>query len=429
MRKYLVKRRLLLFVASTLLASVPTACNRAPSAAPRDPGIDAVAEAYRTTHGIVGLGIGVVVNGEVAYVAGYGLADREAAIPVDPHQTRFRWASISKTLTAVAALSLAEVDALDLDAPVASVYQAYVPPPGVLAPFGQVTPLPDGWHVTVRNLLDHRSGMRHYSNGTPGVSVTPPGSQRNDPTVNTGFAWAFSRWTSEPLRFLPGTGFSYSTPGFNLLGAVVGAAQNARSGLAQSVEEGYLDRVRGLLAGTAAQGVRPDYQWIDVPNRSRGYIADDDTLAISDDGDSDVSWKLPGGGFISTTRELAEYCRLLTGTTLVSASMAADVFTLGPAATPRYNLGFFIDARNNRVRVSHGGVQQKVRSHLAFYPAERLGFVVFSNTSTAEEDEPFWAEWFDSADAPAIQVGQLVDQLEDLVRARVAAGEPAVQTP
>lgn len=168
-------------------------------------------------------------------------------------------------------------------------------------------------------------------------------------------------------------------------------------------------------------------QWVDIPHRSRGYIADPHTLAITNDGNSDVSWKLPGGGFISTTRELTEYCRLLTGTTLIGPATAANVYTLGPLGTPRYHLGFFIDARNGRLRVSHGGLQQKVRSHLAFYPAERLGFVVFSNTSTGTDDEPFWVDWFSGPNPPAIRVSDLVDQLEDLVRARVAAGEAPVQ--
>lgn len=418
------RRRIICIVA---LVATLSACSGTPAADPSDPGLDAVVDGYMSARGIVGMGVGIVVNGKVAYLAGYGLADRDAKVPVRPRETRFRWASISKTLTAVAALTLAEVGALDLDAPVADVYPAYVPPSGARTPFGIVMAIPPGWGVTSRNLLDHRSGVRHYSNGSPDIDVTPPVSQRNDPAVNTGFEWALSRWAIEPLLFLPNTGFAYSTPAFNLLGAVVGAAQNARSGLAQSVEQGYLDRVLGLLQGTPAQGIRRDYQWIDIPNRSRGYVANPVTLAISNDGDSDVSWKLPSGGFISTTRELAEYCRLLTGTTLLGPATAADVFSLGPLGTPRYRLGFFIDSRYDRVRVSHSGAQQKVRSHLAFYPAERLGFVVFSNTRTGQDDEPFWVQWINGPNPPAIFLPDLVDQLEDVIRGRLAAGQSAIQ--
>jgi serine beta-lactamase-like protein LACTB, mitochondrial len=419
---------LLLGVGAMALLAVATACKRPAVVDPPDAGIDAVVDAFMAARGIVGLGVGIVVNGEVAYVAGYGLADRDADIPVRPYETRFRWASISKTLTAVAALTLDEIGALDLDDPVTDHFPDYGAPPGVQGPFGSVLPLPPGVMVTVRNLLDHRSGIRHYSNGTPGVSVNPPASQRNDPDFNSGFIWAFPLWLDEPLLFAANTGFSYSSPAFNLLGAVVGAAQNARSGLVQSIEQGYLLRVNGLLAGTGAAGIRPDYQWIDIPQRAKGYIADGQTLEISSDSNSDVSWKLPSGGFLSTTYELAEYCGLLCRNALIGDPTASAVYTLGPLGIPRYNLGFYIDARNGRLRVSHGGVQQKVRSHLAFYPAEQLGFVVFSNTYTDAEDEPFWVQWFSAPNPPMIRVSELVDQLEDLVRARLMAGEAAVQT-
>jgi hypothetical protein len=68
-----------------------------------------------------------------------------------------------------------------------------------------------------------------------------------------------------------------------------------------------------------------------------------------------------------------------------------------------------------------------VRSHLAFYPAERLGFVVFSNTKTGDNDEPFWVPWINGPNPPAIFMPELVDQIEDVVRARLAAGQPAIQ--
>src|SRR5688572_28433195 len=90
---------------------------------------------------IVGLAAVVIDDGKIAWTKGYGFADREKQVPVDPAVTQFRWASISKSVTAVAALQLAEKGLLDLDADV----RTYVPE------------FPDkGVKITARDLLRHQ---------------------------------------------------------------------------------------------------------------------------------------------------------------------------------------------------------------------------------------------------------------------------------
>src|SRR5690606_17080463 len=79
---------------------------------------------------LVGLAVGVITDGKVSYLKGYGLADREADVPVDPKATLFRWASCSKSVTAIAALQLAERGLLDLDADVRT-YAPEFPDKGV----------------------------------------------------------------------------------------------------------------------------------------------------------------------------------------------------------------------------------------------------------------------------------------------------------
>ena len=63
---------------------------------------------------LVGLAVGVIQDGKITHLNGYGLADREQRVPVT-RQTMFRWASISKSLTAVAAMQLWERGKLDLE--------------------------------------------------------------------------------------------------------------------------------------------------------------------------------------------------------------------------------------------------------------------------------------------------------------------------
>src|SRR5262245_62020575 len=91
--------------------------------APLPDALDKVARAEIEKQGLVGTAVGVVVDGKVAYLRGYGLADRETRRDIEPGKTSFRWASCSKMVTAIAALQLADAGKLDLDADV----RTYVP--------------------------------------------------------------------------------------------------------------------------------------------------------------------------------------------------------------------------------------------------------------------------------------------------------------
>ena len=86
-----------IFCLSLLLLLLP-AC-----AAPWTKAVDTAMRDEMKQQELVGLAVGVIKNGRIEYLKGYGWADREMQTPVT-RQTMFRWASISKSLTAVTAL-------------------------------------------------------------------------------------------------------------------------------------------------------------------------------------------------------------------------------------------------------------------------------------------------------------------------------------
>ena len=88
----------------------------------------------------------VVENGEYEWSQGYGMADLENFVPATA-RTMYRLASLSKPLTATAAMQLWERGKLNLDAPV----QNYCPT------FPQKE-----WPITTRQVLGHLGGIRHY---------------------------------------------------------------------------------------------------------------------------------------------------------------------------------------------------------------------------------------------------------------------------
>ncbi|MEM8564491.1 MAG: serine hydrolase [Pseudomonadota bacterium] len=97
---------------------------------------------------ITGASFGVVQDGEIVFLKGYGYQDEARGTPVDPAQTRFRVCSTSKTFTSTAMMQLVESGAIQsLDDPVNKYLKRYRLPP------------PDGARVTIRQLLTHSSGM------------------------------------------------------------------------------------------------------------------------------------------------------------------------------------------------------------------------------------------------------------------------------
>src|ERR1700737_4453114 len=112
--------------------------------------IEAAVSKFMVSTHVPGVSVAVVENGEYEWGSGFGVADAEDNAPASEH-TLFRLASISKSLTATAAMQLWERGQLDLDAPV----QKYCPS------FHQKP-----WPITTREVLGHLGGIRHYKSGS-----------------------------------------------------------------------------------------------------------------------------------------------------------------------------------------------------------------------------------------------------------------------
>ena len=107
----------------------------------------ALMQEFFTTSGSPGLAVSVGQGGNIVWSEGFGFADVEQMVVVNPAQTLFRIGSTIKPMTAHAVAQLVDAGRLDLDAPI----QTWVPDfPQKRAP------------VTTRNLLAHLSGIRHY---------------------------------------------------------------------------------------------------------------------------------------------------------------------------------------------------------------------------------------------------------------------------
>ena len=198
------------WLAAALLAGCGQGAPASDPAGGRNPGThaaegygDAIASAralidsLMEARGIPGMSVAVGQGSEVIWSEGFGYSDLTHEVRVTP-ETRFRIGSVSKPFTAAAVAHLVEDGALDLDAPV----RTYVPSWPAKR-----------WPVTTRQLAGHIGGVRHYR-GSENFSMA------SYPDVLSGLAI----FQDDSLISEPGTDYSYSSYGWNLISAVVEGA-------------------------------------------------------------------------------------------------------------------------------------------------------------------------------------------------------------
>jgi CubicO group peptidase (beta-lactamase class C family) len=281
------------------------------------------------------------------------MEDRATSTPVDPRKTLFRWASISKPLTAIVAMQLYEQERLDLDGDVR----------------GWVPEFPDkGVVISPRQLLGHLGGIVHYRNG-PVIR-----SLRNYamPHPYEDVVVAMDTFKDSPLVNTPGEAFAYSTHGYILLSAVVQRAGGER--FADQVDE-------RIATPLGMETLQPDYQWVDIAHRATGYRKEGDEIVPSRN--TDVSWKLGGGGFVSSVADLGAFAAGLLRGSLLGKDTQAIMWTqqiTSDGETTGYGLGFGVGERKGRQTVSHSGAQEKTRTYMLLHPQEMSGVVVMTNS-------------------------------------------------
>lgn len=318
--------------------------------------VDAAVQDQMQQQQLIGVAVGVIRDGKVVLTRAYGFEDREANVQLTT-DSLIRWASVSKTLTAVVAAQLVEEKKLDLNADVRTL----------------VPEFPDkGVKITIRDVLCHQSGIVHYANGP--VIKTEQTYSNEHPFEDV--VTALDTFKDSPLVCQPGEKYSYSTHAYILLSAITQRAEQKK--FADQVN----DRISQPLRLTTLQ---PDYQWKQIPHRATGYVLKLGRIQRSTD--TDVSWKLGGGGFLSSINDMARYAEGLLGRKILSQPSKKLFWkpqtTLDGQVT-EMGLGFSVDGDGQQLRVSHNGSQEKSKTRLVMYPNSRSAVVVMSNCEHAD---------------------------------------------
>jgi serine beta-lactamase-like protein LACTB, mitochondrial len=332
-----------------ILAAAPLTTSYAASPlATRLEAVEATLSAEVSRGNAPGLSAAIVTDHRLVWAQGVGLADLEQRVPAKA-STVYRIASISKPITAVAVMQLAEQEKLDLDTPIQRYCPAFPQKP---------------WPITARQLLAHLGGIRSY--------------RSNDEVYNThhysNLLEPLALFKDDPLLHEPGTKFLYSTYGYNVLGCVIEGASGMR----------YIDYVRDHIFRPAGMHhARPDDVEAIILNRARFYRR----LPHGEFYNAplaDTSNKIPGGGFCATAEDLAKFAIAVQTGVLVTKATLEQMFirqkTRDGQGVP-FGLGWVVNVRDGQKEVWHLGGVQGVSAILYMRPEQGMAVVLLINVS------------------------------------------------
>jgi CubicO group peptidase (beta-lactamase class C family) len=318
-------------------------------------------------HHIAGAAVSVVKDGELFFAKGYGSADLENDIPVDPEQTIFRIGSVGKLFTWTTVMQLVEEGKLDLDEDVNTYLDFRIP---------DTYPQP----ITLKDLMTHTSGFEDRLRG----SVVSDADDLLPPRQ-----WLVSHM---PARVSPpGKYAAYSNYNAMLAGYIV--ARVSGEPYDQYIQEHIFDPL-GMVHSTAQSPIPPDLR----AHSSVGYTYEDGAFEVFPDYTFQPA-VLPSGAHQASVTDMARFmiahlqggrysdaniaeARILNKSTM--KQMHSTLYTPDPRLLGTA-YGFFDFSDNGQRTLGHIGYSPPMNSLLLLLPNQNLGvFVVYNSEGGGE---------------------------------------------
>lgn len=303
---------------------------------------------------IVGLSVALVDDKNILWSKGFGYTDKNKKNAVTP-DTIFSIQSISKTITATAAMKAAQEGLIDLDKPI----KYYLPNFKVNSAFENN---PEE-KITIRHLLSHTAGFTHEAPVGGNFDTNSPSFEEHIKSIS-------NTW----LKFPVGENYSYSNLGIDLAGYII--EQQSGKPFYQYVEENITKPI-GMVNST-----------FDMEK-----IKDNKARAI---GQSNYYWKvpleipiIPSGGFYSSALDMGKFIQFhlsegkVSEKNIIAGDALKEMYKIpfpAEGQTEGYCLGVGKYVINNSLIFNHNGGGFAFLSSMTWYPDIKLGVVVLSNT-------------------------------------------------
>ncbi|MDO3385835.1 serine hydrolase domain-containing protein [Gilvimarinus sp. SDUM040013] len=322
--------------------------------------------AWRDEYTTPSLSVAIGYRGELVWAGAVGHVNVDSAEPVTL-DTAYRIGSVSKTLLSTAMATATNQKLVSLDKPIEA-YRSDYPHKGS--------------GVTLRKLLSHQAGIRHY-----GMMWSPPFAEyyinESFKDVNHGL----ELFIEDRLLYPPGERFAYSSYGYNLASGVLESA----------TDKNFLALMKETVFGplgmetTAAEGTQHSLRtasWYDQVGSNSGVRASAPTNA---------SYKWAGGGFLSTPSDMVRLANAWLNETLFDQHTREIYWTPqklnnGAINPQSYALGWRVESKHleavmgeeAELFVHHGGTASGSSAFLLIFPEHEL--VIAATANLLEQD-------------------------------------------
>lgn len=311
-----------------------------------------------------GAAVLVMHNGRPVFRRGYGVTDLRTLRPIDEH-TNFRLASFTKQFTAAAIMLLARDGKLRYDDHLTEFFPEF---PAY------------GKSITVRNLLNHTSGLRDYEELL--MKQYPDNPPEKVPQIHdSGVLQLLEQQISG--MFAAGSQWEYSNSGYAVLAMIVEKVSGTSFG--DFLHERIFTplKMKNTLAYENGKNK--------VPHRAYGYSRNNENNKDDwqETDQSPTSAVLGDGGIYSSLDDLAKWDRALREHTLLSAEEMRPALTpVQPTGGPSkfadrpvvsYGFGWFLDPYKGHHRMFHDGSTIGFRTTIQRFPDDQLTVIVLAN--------------------------------------------------
>lgn len=313
--------------------------------------IAALLQAYADLEQLSGAVL-VAERGTFLFRGGFGFSDKELAVKAAPEH-RFLIGSMTKAFTAVLVLQEVAAGHLDLDAPAIKYWPEF--------------PDPSSGAITVRHLLTHRSGLKHW--GAVKDFLDAGARLHHDP------ADIVALYAAKGLTFKPGADESYSSIGYMVLGVLLEKVTRKSFGaLLQERIFGPLGMTSSSLDDhntiTAGRAVSYRYNFLKARYDNAEY--------------RDPSTTFSTGGILSTVDDLLRWDQALNTNKLLPDSLRALIFDRSKGEA---EYGWRITNLTPEVRAFwHVGLESGFRSEIFRVPARQQTIIILGNLRDLDTD-------------------------------------------
>ena len=314
-----------------------------------------------------GAAVLVVRDGKPVFRQGYGVTDLRTLRPINA-RTNFRLASFTKQFTATCIMLLVHDGKLRYDEHLTEIFPKF-------PAYGRA--------ITVRNLLNHTSGLPDYEDiMMKQYPDTPP--EKIPQILDAGVLKLLEQQSSG--KFPPGTKWEYSNSGYAVLAMIVERVSGKPFG------QFLHDRIFAPLAMNNTLAYEKGKN--EVPNRAYGHTKEGDTFKETDQ--SPTSAVLGDGGIYTSIDDLTKWDRALRDHTLLSeAEMqpartpvhVADGLPTSEGRTVSYGFGWFLDPYKDRRRMWHDGETIGFRTTIQRFPDKKMTVIVLANRADIDPKE------------------------------------------